>query len=138
MFEKKIVLKLFFAFMKSGVLTTYTDLAWVTEIIYPPNYHYVKCPYSKLFWSVFPRIRTEYGEILRISPYSVLMRENTDQNNSEYGHFLRSDMKGTRKYFDANLNKSKKMMIAIFSFQNLIPLKYWSFRKNSWQLLVAC
>ena len=28
--------------------------------------------------------------ILRISPYSVRMRENTDQNNSEYGHFLRS------------------------------------------------
>ena len=31
------------------------------------------------FWSVFSRIRTEYGEILRISPYSVRMRENTDQ-----------------------------------------------------------
>ena len=29
--------------------------------------------------------------ILRISPYSVRMRENTDQNNSEYGGFLRSD-----------------------------------------------
>ena len=43
-----------------------------------------KCLYSELFWSVFSRIRTEYGEILR-------MRENTDQNNSEYGHFLRSD-----------------------------------------------
>ena len=28
--------------------------------------------------------------ILRISPYSVWMRENADQNNSEYGHFLRS------------------------------------------------
>ena len=27
----------------------------------------------------------------RISPYSVRMRENTDQNNSEYGHFLRSE-----------------------------------------------
>ena len=26
-----------------------------------------------------------------ISPYSVRMRENTDQNNSEYGYFLRSD-----------------------------------------------
>ena len=25
-----------------------------------------------------------------ISPYSVRMRENTDQNNSEYGHFLHS------------------------------------------------
>ena len=23
-----------------------------------------KCPYSELFWSVFSRIRTEYGEIL--------------------------------------------------------------------------
>ena len=25
-----------------------------------------KCPYSELFWSAFSRIRTEYGEILRI------------------------------------------------------------------------
>ena len=48
------------------------------------------CSDSRLFWSVFSRIRTEYREILRISPYSVRMRENTDQNNSEYGHFLRS------------------------------------------------
>ena len=28
--------------------------------------------------------------VLRIRSYSVRMRENTDQNNSEYGHFLRS------------------------------------------------
>ena len=28
---------------------------------------------------------------LRISPYSVRMRENTNQNNSKYGHFLRSE-----------------------------------------------
>ena len=49
-----------------------------------------KCPYSELFWSAFSRIRTEYGEIRRISPYSVRMRENADENNSEYGHFLRS------------------------------------------------
>ena len=49
-----------------------------------------KCPYSELFWSVLSRIRTEYGKILRISPYSVQMQENADQNNSEYGHFLRS------------------------------------------------
>ena len=48
-----------------------------------------KCPYSKLVWSVFPRIRTEYGEIRSISAYSVHMRENTDQNHSEYRHFLR-------------------------------------------------
>ena len=30
-----------------------------------------------------PRVWTEYGEILCISPYSVRMRENTDQENSE-------------------------------------------------------
>ena len=49
-----------------------------------------KCPDSKLFWSAFSRIWTEYGKILRISPYSVRMRENADQTNSECGHFLRS------------------------------------------------
>ena len=32
-----------------------------------------KC--SEFYWSVFFSIRTEYGEILRISPYSVRMRE---------------------------------------------------------------
>ena len=58
--------------------------------------HYMKNvriqSYSGLHLLAFAlsRIRTEYGEILRISPYSVQMRENTDQNNSEYGQFLRS------------------------------------------------
>ena len=42
--------------------------------------------YSEFFWSVFSRILTDYGEILRISPYSVQIPENTDQKNSEYGH----------------------------------------------------
>ena len=31
------------------------------------------------FWSVFSRIRTEYRDLLRKSPYSVRLRENTDQ-----------------------------------------------------------
>ena len=35
-----------------------------------------KCPYSKLFWSVFFRIRTEYGEI------------TPNNSESEYGLFL--------------------------------------------------
>ena len=46
-----------------------------------------KCPYSEFFWSVIPRIRTEYGEIRCISAYLVRMRENADQKSSEYGHF---------------------------------------------------
>ena len=37
-------------------------------------------------WLEMVRIR----RILRISPYSVRMRENADQNNSEYGHFSHS------------------------------------------------
>ena len=49
-----------------------------------------KCPYWELFWSAFSSIWTEYGEILRISPYSVLIRKNAEQNKSEYGHALSS------------------------------------------------
>ena len=49
-----------------------------------------KFPYSELFWSAFSCMGTEYGEILRTSPYSVRMQENADQNNCEYGDFLRS------------------------------------------------
>ena len=46
-------------------------------------------PYLELFWSAFSLIRTEYGEILRISPYSVRILENVDPNNSEYGRFFK-------------------------------------------------
>ena len=49
-----------------------------------------KCPYLEFFWSVFSYIRTEYGEILHASPYLAWIRENTNQKNSEYGHFSRS------------------------------------------------
>ena len=42
--------------------------------------HYVKSVQIRSFsWSVFSRIRTEYWEILGISPYSLRMRENMDQ-----------------------------------------------------------
>ena len=34
--------------------------------------------------------RGKYWKMLRISLYSVWMWENTDQNNSEYGHLLPS------------------------------------------------
>ena len=51
---------------------------------------YEKCSYSEFFWSVSSCIRTEYEEMLHISPYSVWMRENMDQENSKYGRFLRS------------------------------------------------
>ena len=40
------------------------------------------CPYAELFWSLFSRIRTEYGEMRSILPDSVQKWENTDQNNT--------------------------------------------------------
>ena len=49
-----------------------------------------KCPYLELFWSIFSRVWTDYWEVRSISPYSVEMWRDTDQNNSKYGHFLLS------------------------------------------------
>ena len=49
---------------------------------------------------MFSRIRTEYGEIRSISPYLVRMLQNTYQNNSKYGHFLRSAIYGENLIID--------------------------------------
>ena len=57
-------------------MTTWYSM--VQQFLFHP--HCVKSVQIRsFFWSVFSRIRTEYGEILRISPYSVRVRENTDQ-----------------------------------------------------------
>ena len=68
----------------------FTNICSITEAFYIFTLQRTlrkKCPYSELFWSVFSRIQIEYREILRISLYSLQMRENTDRNNSEFGHF---------------------------------------------------
>ena len=49
-------------------------------------------PYYEFFWSTFSGIWTEYGYLRSKPLYSVRIRENTGQKNSEYGHFLHSDM----------------------------------------------
>ena len=55
------------------------------------HYHCVKSVCIQSYSAVFSRSRTEYEDIQSISPYSVQMREETDQNNSKCGHFLRSE-----------------------------------------------
>ena len=62
--------------------------AFVEYHISPPRRD--KYPYSEFFWSVFSRIRTEYGEILCISLYSAQMRENMDLKTFEYGNLSHS------------------------------------------------
>ena len=44
------------------------------------------------FWSVFSCIRTEYGDLLRKSLYSVQYRKTWARNNSLFGYFSRSDV----------------------------------------------
>ena len=57
-----------------------------------------KCPYSEIFFFFFSRIWTECGEILRISPYSVQMRRNTDQKtlNTDTFHAVLAYLEGLR------------------------------------------
>ena len=49
------------------------------------NSHYVKSAQIRsFFWFVFPRIWTEYRELLRKSPYLIRVRENTDHIKTRY------------------------------------------------------
>ena len=73
-----------------------------------------KCPYFEIFWSVFSRIWTEYGEIRSISQYPVRTWENTDQKNSKCEHFLHSDNESAKyilvkTIFRGVLRRNKKL-----------------------------
>ena len=70
------------------------------------------------------------GEKLRISPHSVQMLENTDQNNSEYGHFLRSYislrhlLKGTCTFSNINIRKKKNRFIGFFHHPHKVQILF--------------
>ena len=50
------------------------------SLTYRNAYHCMKSVQIRsFFWSVVSCIRTEYGDILRKSPYSLRMQESTDQ-----------------------------------------------------------
>ena len=72
------------------VIRNITSIAINTTATLPPLHK--NCPHSEFFWSAFSRFRTEYGETIRISPYSVRIQKNADQNNSEHGQFTRSTL----------------------------------------------
>ena len=84
------------------------------------------CPYSDLFWFVFSRI---------ISPYSVRMPENMDQNNSEHRHFSRSMWVTCNSDYSLLFwsNWSGKATIHI-----LIQLWNLEFQGNKKEILVVC
>ena len=85
-----------------------------------------KCSYSEFLWSVFSRIRTEYGHLLRQSPFSVQMRENTNQKNSEYGHFSRIE-----KHLEENLIMNTKLtLIQVYGLIKQYPCRLHRSNRN--------
>ena len=58
--------------------------------------------------------------VLRISPYSVRMLENTDQKNSEYGHFSRSAE--SQRFFYVFRGYRKRLLV----WNGLIEINYFS------------
>ena len=95
---------------------------------------YENCPYSKFFWSVYSRIRTEYWGIRSISPYLVQMWKNTDQKNSDDGHFSRSAALKFRANFLKNLQKIVKFynIFCAIAWYNLTLHKIQKFHLISW------
>ena len=75
----------------------------------------LKRRYSEYFWSLFSRIWTEYGdtEIRSISLFSVKMRENPDQKNSEYKHLSRSEIYALSDYFFFLFLQSKTYIFSL-------------------------
>ena len=49
-----------------------------------------RCPYMELFWSAFFPHFPAFPYLSVFSPNAGKCGENVNQNNSEYGHFLRS------------------------------------------------
>ena len=95
-------------------------------------FHSVKCPYSELFWSTFSRTRTEYGEILRISPYSVRMRTRiTPNTNTCYAVFISRFFKLFSQPLEYQWRASvnRFMTMANFKILEFEPNDSWDVRR---------
>ena len=64
------------------------DCSWKSNIYNRSNILPIHCVKSVRIWSYSGPYFTAFG--LRISPYSIRMLENAEQNNSEYRHVSRS------------------------------------------------
>ena len=87
-----------------------------------------KCLYAELFWSLFSRIRTEYGKILCISPYSIRIGGNTQQSNSEYRHFSRR----ARLYKNLNFHSWIPAHQDKYHRNYFQIHYYWKWKKSNW------
>ena len=77
--EKRKCLTFRLIIRKEAVYMLIIRAFMIALAVLPPRESTPPVQIRSFFWSVFSHIWTEYGEILRISLYSVRMRENTDQ-----------------------------------------------------------
>ena len=62
-------------------------IIWYIYVLWTFSTHCARSVRMRSFlWFIFSRIRTECGDLHSKSPYSVQMRENTDQKNLAFGH----------------------------------------------------
>ena len=77
----------YISFMTGSRFWTYHKYIYIHSFL-------LSCLISNFFFCIVWWTFWNRWNRLRISPYSVRMRENADQNNTEYGHFLCSNTLG--------------------------------------------
>ena len=75
-----------------------------------------KCPHLELFLPVCSCIRTERGEIVHISPYSIRIGKNIEQHNSKCEHFSHSVFCAYQSVFRNGIALHKKLKFSIKDF----------------------
>ena len=103
--------------------------------------------YVVFFWSILSRIRTEYGEILRIFPYSVQMRKNTDQKKLHIWTLFTQCLsmigitlfhKLPQKYINADLKICQyiRLHVKIIWWRFRVKKRFWDMR--TWDMWKIC
>ena len=95
-----------------------------------------KYPYSELFGSAFSRIRTEYGEILRVSPYSVRMLRTRITPNTDTFHAVIVCTKCFKNQPSAKLNPHKKQKYDAQKIKSAQKLIYFTGLKSRYHAVI--
>ena len=95
-----------------------------------------KYPYSELFGSAFSRIRTEYGEILRVSPYSVRMLRTRITPNTDTFHAVIVCTKCFKNQPSAKLNPLKKQKYDAQKIKSAQKLIYFTGLKSRYHAVI--
>ena len=96
-----------------------------------------KYPYSELFGSAFSRIRTEYGEILRVSPYSVRMLRTRITPNTDTFHAVIVCTKCFKNQPSAKLNPLKKQKYDAQKIKSAQKLIYFTGLKSRYHAVIT-